>query len=65
MMTISAVTFLAKSETFQLSLLINRFEASFNLGGAAFVSLMILFVNLSVKTIAYLLKKAMKKSKAR
>ena len=65
MMTISAVTFLAKSETFQLSLLINRFEASFNLGGAAFVSLMILFVNLLVKTIAYILKKAMKKSKAR
>ncbi|MBQ7088185.1 MAG: ABC transporter permease subunit [Clostridia bacterium] len=64
MMTISAVTFLAKSDTFQLSLLINRFEASFNLGGAAFVSLMILFVNLFVKTVVYLLKKALKKKKA-
>lgn len=65
MMTISAVTFLAKSDTFQLSLLINRFEASYNLGGAAFVSLMILFVNLTVKTVVYLLKKALKKNKVR
>lgn len=65
MMTISAVSFLANSETFQLSLLINRFEDNFNMGGAAFVSLMILFVNLTVKITVYAVKKALKKKKAR
>lgn len=65
MMTISAVTFLTNSKTFQLSLLINRFNDSFNMGGAAFVSLLILFVNLLVKTGVFVLKKAIKKKKAR
>lgn len=65
MMTISAVTFLAKGNSFQLSLMINTFTDNFNMGGAAFVSLMILCVNLLVKTGVFVLKKALKKKKAR
>lgn len=64
MMTISAVSFLAKSDTFQLSLMIRQFEGGRQMECAAFVSLMILFVNLLVKTIVYVLKKVLKKSKA-
>ena len=63
MMTISAVSFLANSETRQLALMINTFEASSLMGCAAFVSLVILVVNLFIKTTFYILKKVMKKNK--
>ena len=49
MMTISAVAFLASSRTRPLSLMITSFEATMMLESAAFVSLMILAVNLLVK----------------
>lgn len=65
MMTISAVSFLANSDTFQLSLMIRRFEGGRLMECAAFVSLMILSVNLIVKTTVYILKKVLKKSKTR
>lgn len=65
MMTISAVSFLANSETRQLALMINAFEANSLIGCAAFVSLMILAVNMILKTTFYILKKSLKKSKAR
>ncbi|MBR2319340.1 MAG: ABC transporter permease subunit [Clostridia bacterium] len=64
MMTISAVSFLANSETRQLALMINTFEASSLMGCAAFVSLVILIVNMFLKTTFYILKKSLKKSKA-
>lgn len=49
MMTISAVAFLANSRTRPLSLMITSFEATMMLECAAFVSLLILAVNLLVK----------------
>ena len=64
MMTISAVSFLANSETRQLALMINTFEASSLMGCAAFVSLVILVVNMILKTTFYILKKSLKKNKA-
>ena len=64
MMTISAVSFLANSETRQLALMINTFEASGLMGCAAFVSLVILVVNMILKTTFYILKKSLKKNKA-
>ena len=65
MMTISAVSFLANSNTRQLSLMIRQFEGGRLMECAAFVSLMILFVNLLVKTIVYITKKILKKKKVR
>ncbi len=65
MMTISAVSFLANRNTRQLSLMIRQFEGSRLMECAAFVSLMILCVNLLVKTTVYILKKVLKKNKAR
>ena len=65
MMTISAVSFLANSNTRQLSLMIRQFEGGRLMECAAFVSLMILFVNLLVKTTVYIVKKILKKKKAR
>lgn len=63
MMTISAVSFLANIDTRQIALMINTFEANSLMGCAAFVSLIILVVNLIVKTTFYILKKALKKNK--
>lgn len=57
MMTISAVAFLANARTKPVSLMINQFEAQTLLEAAAFVSLLILIVNLAMKCVIYLLKK--------
>lgn len=51
MMTISAVSFLATSQTKPIALMINQFEAQAQLECAAVVSLVILVVNLTVKVI--------------
>lgn len=51
MMTISAVSFLANSNTKPISLMINQFEAQMQLECASVVSLAILIVNLIVKVI--------------
>lgn len=63
MMTISAVSFLANVSTKQLSLMITQFEAVRLLECSAFVSLLILCVNLTVKAVVYLLKRRAKKKK--
>lgn len=57
MMTISAVSFLAKTSTKPISLMINQFEAQMQLESAAIVSLTILAINLIIKGLMYLLKK--------
>lgn len=49
MMTISAVSFLARSRTKPIALMIHQFEAQAQMEYAAVVSLMILLVNLAVK----------------
>lgn len=51
MMTISAVSFLAPPAEKPLALMINQFEAQRLMESAAFVSLMILTVNLLVKLL--------------
>ena len=55
MMTISAVSFLATAQNKPLSLMINLFQAQMVVEGAAFVSLLILIVNITMKYIIYLL----------
>lgn len=60
MMTISAVAFLATAKTKPVSLMINQFEAQTLLEAAAFVSLLILLVNLAMKACIYILKKLLK-----
>ncbi|HBH94444.1 MAG TPA: phosphonate ABC transporter permease [Ruminococcaceae bacterium] len=57
MMTISAVAFLAGADTKPLSLMINQFEAQTLLEAAAFVSLMILGVNLCLKGVIALIRR--------
>lgn len=52
MMTISAVSFLATVSTKPLSLLISQFESQMMLESAAFVSLLILCVNLIAKALS-------------
>lgn len=64
MMTISAVSFLANVSTKQLSLMITQFEANRLMECSAFVSLMILSVNLLVKTVVYFIKRRRKKRNA-
>lgn len=56
MMTISAVAFLATSSTRPLSLMITSFEATMLLECAAFISLLIMVVNLLVKGVFGLVK---------
>lgn len=63
MMTISAVSFLVNVNTKQLSLMITQFEAVRLTECAAFVSLMILCVNLAVKALVHVLKKHLRKNK--
>ncbi len=63
MMTISAVSFLANVGTKQVSLMITQFEAVRLLECSAFVSLLILGVNLLVKALVYILKNRFKKGK--
>jgi iron(III) transport system permease protein len=58
MMTISAVSFLATSATRPISLMIPSFETTMMLECAAFVSLLILAVNLSLSAIMGMLKKS-------
>lgn len=57
MITISAVTFLFTVRTMPLSLLINNYEGNMLLGEAAIVSLIILFFNLIVKGIVYIINR--------
>lgn len=56
MMTISAVAFLATQKTQPISLMINQFEAQALLEASAFVSLLILAVNLLMKGAVRLIK---------
>ena len=56
MMTISAVSFLANSTTRPISLMINQFEAQMQYESAAVVSLMILLVNILLKSIIGIIK---------
>ena len=51
MMTISAVSFLANVRSKPIALMINQFEAQAQMEYAAVVSLMILLVNLGIKTL--------------
>ena len=60
MMTISAVAFLATAKTRPLSLMINQFEAQTLLEASAFVSLLILAVNLLMKAVIHQIKKKWK-----
>ncbi len=57
MITISAVTFLFNTDTMPLSLLINNYEGNMMLGEAAIVSLIILFFNVIVKGIIYIINR--------
>lgn len=57
MMTISAVSFLAPPSPKPVALMINQFEAQLLMESAAFVSLLILLVNLAVKLLTALVKK--------
>ena len=57
MMTISAVSFLAPPAPKAVALMINQFEAQLLMESAAFVSLMILAVNVVVKGILFVVKK--------
>ena len=57
MMTISAVSFLANVNNKPIALMITQFEGQMQLECAAFVSLVILVVNILMKFVVYLLKK--------
>ena len=52
MMTISAVSFLANTANKPIALMINQFEAQAQMESAAVVSLLILAINMIVKTAA-------------
>ena len=58
MITISAVSFLVNFRTMPLSLLIPQLDSQSFIEGTAFVSLLILGINLTEKCIAFLLKRA-------
>lgn len=57
MMTISAVSFLATTANKPISLMINQFEAQMQLENAAVVSIAILFINILIKVLVYLIKR--------
>lgn len=57
MMTISAVSFLATVASKPLALMITQFEGQMQLECAAFISLIILLVNMMVKGIVYIVKR--------
>ncbi len=63
MMTISAVSFLAPPAPKPVALMINQFEAQLLMESAAFVSLMILAVNLLLKGIVQLAEKRLSREK--
>lgn len=58
MITISAVSFLINFRTLPLSLLIPQLESQSFVEGTAFVSLLILMINLAEKGIAFFIKRA-------
>jgi len=60
MMTISAVSFLAPPAPKAVALMINQFEAQLLMESAAFVSLMILIVNVFLKGVLFVIKKKAK-----
>lgn len=64
MITISAVSFLVNFRTMPLALLIPQLESQSFIEGTAFVSLMILIINLFEKGIAFLIKRALSKETA-
>lgn len=57
MITISAVSFLSTVKTMPVSLLITQFEANMLLECSAFISLLILIMNLMVKAMIYIIKR--------
>ena len=57
MMTISAVSFLANVKNKPIALMITQFEGQMQLECAAFVSLLILAVNIAMKFILHMLKR--------
>lgn len=57
MMTISAVSFLANTGTKPIALMITQFEGQMQLECAAFVSLLILLVNVAMKTIVHVARR--------
>ena len=57
MMTISAVSFLANVNNKPIALMITQFEGQMQLECAAFVSLVILIVNVAMKYIVFMTKK--------
>ena len=57
MMTISAVSFLANVSNKPVALMITQFEGQMQLECAAFVSLMILVVNVAMKYVVFVAKK--------
>jgi iron(III) transport system permease protein len=57
MMTISAVSFLNTVRNKPVSLMITQFEAQLFLEGAAFISLLILICNFTVKCMVYIIRK--------
>ena len=57
MMTISAVSFLATVDNKPIALMITQFEGQMQLECAAFVSLIILVVNVLMKYLVYIIKK--------
>ena len=59
MMTISAVSFLANVSDKPVALMITQFEGQMQLECAAFVSLIILVVNVAMKYVVFMTKKAM------
>jgi len=65
MMTISAVAFLANAKTKPISLMINQFEAQTLLEAAAFVSLLILLVNLLMKGLVYIIRRLLQVKRRR
>ena len=61
MMTISAVSFLATQANKPVSLMITQFEGQMQLECAAFVSLLILVINVILKIAAFVIKKKLTK----
>ena len=57
MITISAVTFLFNTRNMPLSLLVNQYEGNMMLGEAAIISLIILIINIIVKSTIYLINR--------
>jgi iron(III) transport system permease protein len=56
MMTISAVSFLAPPAPKPVALMINQFEAQLLMESAAFVSIMIMLINVAVKLVSTVIK---------